>query len=555
MANPQTTHVIEIETGIGEPAFIPLSIGHELQPISVGKKGMWRIESPRVLDVHAFVYFDGTSLFLQSADEANAASVDGYRVGKAWTELHAPCKIEIGTARLRYRSLIADADNQPTMMAPSPPVQAPPGGPGGGSRPGASMPAAGAPAPPGPGAQHNRLPTGPQPQPATRPPAAQGSSPSGASNPPVAFPKAERPFKPGEFSSAPDVDESTRIAPLDATGGGRVASGSHPRPAAGQPAGDEAARMMRGGTGAVAAVGSGQFGAMPGGSMQPNMQGAPGAMQSGGYAQQGQQGQQGYSQQPQGYGQQPGAYGNAGGSGAFNIPQGGMPPIPGPPGMPQGQLGPSMPPGGYGSMTPQGGMMQPGAPPSPMQDFVAKLKANSIPKIIAGVLFIIGGILYLAEDDEPAPAPKKKITAIADAGPDTGTSASTATTAPPVMTISTPTAPAWPAGVPCPPPNWPPNTPLPCTPNAAGSETGTKPGGRDARDAGARTSDAKDAGAPLPAGAKTLERQAVDYVASGDTAKAAAAYEELVRRDPNNKIYAEAARILRAKLDGGVPGQ
>ena len=38
MANPQTTHVIEIETGIGEPAFIPLSMGQELQPISVGKK-------------------------------------------------------------------------------------------------------------------------------------------------------------------------------------------------------------------------------------------------------------------------------------------------------------------------------------------------------------------------------------------------------------------------------------------------------------------------------------------------------------------------------------
>ena len=152
MANPSTTHVIEIETGIGEPAFIPLSMGHELQPISVGKKGMWRIESPRVLDVHAFVYFDGTSLFLQSADDQNAASVDGFRVGKAWTELHAPCTIEVGMARLRYRSLIADADNQATQLHQGAPVQAPPGGPGGaglGSRPGA-----GAPPPPGPGAPH-----------------------------------------------------------------------------------------------------------------------------------------------------------------------------------------------------------------------------------------------------------------------------------------------------------------------------------------------------------------------------------------------------------------
>ena len=581
MANPATTHVIEIEAGIGEPAFIPLSMGHELQPISVGKKGMWRIESPRVLDVHAFVYFDGTSLFLQSADEQNAASVDGYRVGKAWTELHAPCTIEVGSARLRYRSLIADADNQPTMMATSPPVQAPPGGPGG-MRPGAgaSMPVAGAPAPPAPG-NAARIPQGGQQpqqqrmgsqQQSGRPPIAQGSAPGvqPGGSAPVAFPKAERPFKPGEFAAPADVDESTRIAPLDATGGGRVASGSHPRPAAGSPSADdpstrpEAARMMRGNTGAVpAAAGSSPYGAMGQGGMQPDMmQGmppqGPGGMQSGGYP------QQGYPQQQQGYGAH-GGY-SAGGSGPFNAMTGTGPQLPGPPGMP-GQLGPSMPPGGYGSMTPQGGMQQPNAPQTPMQEFVAKLKANSIPKIIAGVLFIIGGILYLAEDDEPQPPPRKKPVATLDGGsPEGGTAAGTAAagtgtgtgpgpalTAPPVMTQA-PT-PAWPAGVPCPPPNWPPNTPLPCTPNGV-SSTPDKPdkpekGGRDGG-----KGDPKDAGAPgLPPGTKTLERQAVDYVAAGDTAKAAATYEELVRRDPNNKVYAEAARILRAKLDGGLPGQ
>jgi hypothetical protein len=122
MAKPGSTHVIEIETGIGEPAFIPLTMGQELQPISVGKKGMWRIESARVLDVHAFVYFDGTSLFVQSADESQAASVDGYRVGKAWTELHAPCKIEIGAARLRFRSLSDPIQEEPPPKPkPEPP--------------------------------------------------------------------------------------------------------------------------------------------------------------------------------------------------------------------------------------------------------------------------------------------------------------------------------------------------------------------------------------------------------------------------------------------------
>lgn len=543
MANPTTTHVIEIETGIGEPAFIPLSMGHELQPISVGRKGMWRVESARVLDVHAFVYFDGTSLFLQSADEQNPASVDGYRVGKAWTELHAPCKIEVGAALLRYRSLVADADNQPTMMAPSPPVQAPPGGPGGPPRPGASMPP-GAPPPAGgaPRMQTSQRPMSQVPAPAP-------------SNPPVAFPKAERPFKPGEFSSSPDLDESTRIAPLDATGAGRAVSGAHPRPAAGRPAGDdpatraESAYVVHGAAGSSPMMmpggpqGSGQYGAM---GMQGSM--PPGAMQ--------QQPGMGYPPQQQGYAAH-GGY--SGASGAYNAMQPGMQ-MPGQQGMPQG--GPSMPPGGYGSMTPQGGMQQPGAPMTPMQELVAKLKANSIPKIIAGVLFVIGGILYLAEDEEPAVQPKKKISATLDGGVDggraaasgsgTATSANTAPTAPPVMTPPT-AAPEWPAGVPCPPPNWPPNTPLPCTPNAAGAQAEKPTGGKEP--SGGKANEPRDAGAPLPAGTKTLERQAVDHVAAGETAKAAAAYEELVRRDPSNPVYPEAARILRAKLDAGAPGQ
>ena len=169
-----------------------------------------------------------TSLFLQSADEQNAASVDGFRVGKAWTELHAPCMIEVGTARLRYRSLIADADNQPTQMAPSPrrcrrrrAVLAE-CGPARARRcrwqgrlrlprramqrsHSAGRPAAAA-------AAHGGLNS--RPCPPVAPMARRPASQSGGS-PPVAFPKAERPFKPGEFASPADVDESTRIAPLE----------------------------------------------------------------------------------------------------------------------------------------------------------------------------------------------------------------------------------------------------------------------------------------------------------------------------------------------------
>jgi hypothetical protein len=47
------------------------------------------------------------------------------------------------------------------------------------------------------------------------------------------------------------------------------------------------------------------------------------------------------------------------------------------------------------------------------------------------------------------------------------------------------------------------------------------------------------------------ERAAVDAVAAGAYADAARLYDQLAAAYPNRPAYAEAARILRAKLDGG----
>ncbi len=104
----QTTHVLEIEKGVGEPTFIPLAEGEELQPISIGKRGQWRLEGPRVLDVHAYVYFDGKALFAQSADDTSPVQVSGQRIGKQWTEVQLPCRLFIGSAILRCRSLLEE---------------------------------------------------------------------------------------------------------------------------------------------------------------------------------------------------------------------------------------------------------------------------------------------------------------------------------------------------------------------------------------------------------------------------------------------------------------
>lgn len=50
---------------------------------------------------------------------------------------------------------------------------------------------------------------------------------------------------------------------------------------------------------------------------------------------------------------------------------------------------------------------------------------------------------------------------------------------------------------------------------------------------------------------RTLERQAVDFVASGQYERAAAAYDQLAVLYPDRPAYREAARILRGKLDAG----
>jgi hypothetical protein len=536
MAKASTTHVIEIETGIGEPAFIPLTLGQELQPISVGKKGMWRIESARVLDVHAFVYFDGTSLFLQSADENSSASVDGYKVGKAWTELHAPCKIEIGAARLRYRSLLPE------------PAQP--------ERPRANT---------GSGA-------GAAPRPAT------GAQPAAGAPPPepLTFPKADRPFSPGAFATATPAGESTRVAPLD-TAGGRAATA--PRPAAGRSVEEDKPTRVEGpgsSRDSNRASGVGPAAMVDGSGGIPPTQQAPIAVQP---VQPIPHGMAAPGMMPPAHtGPMPAMMPGAAGlmPGAAGMMPGGPGMMPGGPGMlpapapypsypgalgsgPYNSLGPGVP-GGYGSMTVGQTVL---TTESPIQQLFAKYKELSPVKRILTVLApfcIVSAAYVLLFDDPPPPAPEAAV----DAGRDAGL----ASTPPPPPTIPPPIAtPPSSVQAAC-PPGFVPYTAIeipqggviPCVP--AGTPMPPAPSQRTPPPATAQQP-APSATAPAPAptpaptpvaavGNKTLERQAVDFVAAGDFARAAAVYEQLQAQNPNNPVYGEAVRILRMKADAGT---
>jgi hypothetical protein len=477
MANTSTTHVIEIETGIAEPAFIPLTLGQEVPPISVGKKGMWRIESPRVLDVHAFMYFDGAALFIQSADEGDSASVDGHPVGKAWTELHAPCHIEIGGARLRYRSLREDAPRSRRAPPPERPVEIglyPQRAPGDGS------------------GETNVLPTPPS--------AFSGSRQDDQwASYDHAYPAAPTPIEP----VAPPPMSAPRSEPLHGPPSRRApaprTSRHPPRP--------EPMDLPPGSGPPHVPVPMASARRQTSGSVPPPMMPPPTP----------------FDPEPQ--------------TPAFQI----MPPSH------HASVQPGPAPGGY--------TMHHGSPsplPRPSEAaWVTKYRELSIPKRILIVLapFCLVASAYLLFFDDPARvAPTPTASAVPSTCPPgfVPYSIPAASGVIPCVPIGTPmpavsVSAAPPAVTTAPPPALAP----PVAATSAPPTIATPPPAPIAVPA-------HDAGKITDGGAKTLERQAVDAVAVNDFARAAAIYDALHAQNPGNRVYAEAARILRMKADGGL---
>lgn len=260
---------------------------------------------------------------------------------------------------------------------------------------------------------------------------------------------------------------------------------------------------------------------------------------------------------------------------------------------------PGMVPGGYGSMT--GGQV--GAPPEPggVADYVQRYRELSAPKRILVILapFCLIATAYLLFFDSPQP---RGPMASADAGIEASAAHAAATPppatlAPPPTLVVSPGQPLPgqpPPGQPPPPPGQPPpgqpppgqpppgqppapnpcptgyvpysvplpNGAIPCvpvgtpmpgvpTPPPLQTLTPTPPPPPTGTPAAPR-----DAGPPVAEvspSTRTLERQAVDYVAMNDYIRAAQVYEQLQAQNPSNRVYAEAARILRAKADAGAP--
>ena len=123
MADGSTVRIVEVRAGTSSRPIFELHPDQVVQPTSIGRVGMWPVEGPGVLDVHAFMYFDGRALFLQSADPSSPAKMNGRPIGTNWQQVEIPCTIEIGRARLVYRildevDLLEEDEEDKTIAAP-----------------------------------------------------------------------------------------------------------------------------------------------------------------------------------------------------------------------------------------------------------------------------------------------------------------------------------------------------------------------------------------------------------------------------------------------------
>ncbi|MFO0664381.1 MAG: FHA domain-containing protein [Polyangiaceae bacterium] len=168
--------LLELRRGIGEPEQVPLSVGKQL---SVGRRGMWRIEGPKVLDIHGYFYYDGVTLFVMSETDQNPVLVNRKEMPIDWTAVKGPAEISMGGVVLSFVGSIGQEDSGITLARVPPPSRqemtdfdnAPTSHGGGQTIPrGDTRAAQGAPPPsPKPSKPAPKTPTKPPAQPARKP--------------------------------------------------------------------------------------------------------------------------------------------------------------------------------------------------------------------------------------------------------------------------------------------------------------------------------------------------------------------------------------------------
>ena len=95
-----TVYVLTVSRGLAAPRIREFHNGAPQDAHSVGTEGDWQIRGPGVEPVHAYLYFDGTQLYVQSALEGLVVRLGGVAVGVDWIPFPVDGVLELGTALL-----------------------------------------------------------------------------------------------------------------------------------------------------------------------------------------------------------------------------------------------------------------------------------------------------------------------------------------------------------------------------------------------------------------------------------------------------------------------
>ncbi|MCK6535098.1 MAG: hypothetical protein L6Q84_19165, partial [Polyangiaceae bacterium] len=91
---------IKLSGGSSDRAQVDLTAGTPVDAFSVGSDGGWKVSAPGLSAVHAYLYFDGTTLFVACA-AGSMVQLGSATVGTDWKPVSAPATINLGSAVLQ----------------------------------------------------------------------------------------------------------------------------------------------------------------------------------------------------------------------------------------------------------------------------------------------------------------------------------------------------------------------------------------------------------------------------------------------------------------------
>jgi hypothetical protein len=103
---------VRLVDGQGQEPMRAFTPGTPVGPFSVGSQAEWALSSPTTAPLHAYLYYDGTALFVAAAQGEVATTVNGSDVGTDWTPVAAPGEIRMGGVWLS----VADGSLDPALI-------------------------------------------------------------------------------------------------------------------------------------------------------------------------------------------------------------------------------------------------------------------------------------------------------------------------------------------------------------------------------------------------------------------------------------------------------